>query len=74
MSDSILKMRLGEVRSLADLQGESSMIARLLDLGFHQGVEIELIQRMPLGGPIIFRVESSLLALREEEALCLKID
>lgn len=52
-------------------KGSESIVARLVDLGIHPGVEIEYFQILPFGGPLIIRVETGFLALRQDEALCL---
>lgn len=71
---SVIDIPAGHIRSLETLEGDQIIAERLLDLGFHPGVEIEFMSRMPLGGPVVVRIGASLLALREEEALCLKVN
>ena len=55
------------------IEGDPLIVERLIDMGFHPGVEIECINRMVSGGPSVIRVQSSLFALREEESQCLKV-
>lgn len=74
MAVSVLELSAGRSVILHHIDGDAQIAGRLLDLGIHPGVELELISRMPLGGPFVVRVESSFLALREEEALCLKVN
>ena len=50
----------------SDVQGV--MRRRLLDLGFVPGNTIEVLQRSPLGDPIAFRVNNTIIALRKEES------
>ena len=73
MLSSLRNLPIGQSALLERLDGESLLVERLMDLGFHPGVELEVIRQMPLGGPMIIRVEVSFLALREEEAQCLII-
>ena len=73
MSISILSLPKGQPAALDALEGEAMLTERLLDMGLHPGVEVELVERMPFRGPVIVRAEASIFALREEEAQCLKI-
>lgn len=73
MAISLPSLPLGYATELVELQGEALLTERLMDMGFHPGVELEIVGRMPFSGPLIIRVEASFLALREEEALCLKV-
>lgn len=70
---SVLDMASGERGILVGFQGFPMFIERLIDMGFHENVEVESLGRLPFSGPIILRCDQTLLALREEEALCLKI-
>lgn len=47
---------------------DAAAIRRLRELGFDEGVSIELVHRLPLGGPIVVRVGSMDVALRPSEA------
>lgn len=71
MSFVFIKNSFGKVATLSELTGDTAICDRLIDMGLHPGVEVELIGRMPFGGPYIIRVEATFIALREEEALCL---
>jgi ferrous iron transport protein A len=74
MSASVLRLSIGRTVALSRLDGDQGITERLMDMGLHPGVELELIGRMPMGGPLIVRVETTFLALREEEAMCLKVN
>ena len=41
---------------------------RLLELGFTEGAQVEVIRRAPLGDPIEFRLRGYHLSLRDEQA------
>jgi Fe2+ transport system protein FeoA len=70
---SIFKIPQGQKVRLAAFEGPPLIIERLIDMGFHQNVELENLGRLPFSGPLLVRCEQTLLALREEEAMCLKI-
>lgn len=73
MTHSILNLEVGRSAELLSIEGDSQFVERLMDMGFHPSVQIEVMGRLPLGGPLIVRVEASFLALREEEAQCLQV-
>ncbi len=47
---------------------------RLQEIGFHPGRTVRLVARAPLGGPRVYQVGSTLMALRHEEAECAVIE
>lgn len=49
-------------------QQDMSVSRRLFDLGFAQGVEVELVRRAPMRDPLVFRVGGSEMLLRRAEA------
>ncbi|MGD0462004.1 MAG: FeoA family protein [Tepidisphaeraceae bacterium] len=48
--------------------GDHDLRRRLLELGFCNGVQVEVIRRAPLGDPIEFRLRGYHLSLRNEQA------
>jgi len=50
--------------------GEPLLIERLKELGFHQGLKLQLVGQAPFGGPQLYRFGNTVLALRYEEAAC----
>lgn len=72
-SVSLLDLSTGEKGKLVCFHGQSTFIERLIDMGFHENVEIEHLGRLPFSGPIVIRCDQTLLALRAEEAQCVKI-
>lgn len=55
-------------------QGDASLIERLREMGLHPDQKIELIGQAPLGGPKLFRISSTVLALRPQEAECVQVE
>ncbi len=52
----------------------STVGQRLIELGFVQGVEIEIVESMwPLGDPLAVRVRGSTFALRRREACAVMV-
>ena len=48
--------------------GDPVLRRRLLEMGFCNGAEVEVIRRAPLGDPIEFRLRGYCLSLRDEQA------
>jgi Fe2+ transport system protein FeoA len=48
--------------------GDSDLRRRLLEMGFCNGAEVEVLRRAPLGDPIEFRLRGYCLSLRDEQA------
>ena len=46
---------------------------RLMELGFTPGQEIQLVARSPFKEPIAYSVRGTVIALRRNEAQCIKI-
>jgi Fe2+ transport system protein FeoA len=53
--------------------GDADLRRRLLEMGFCNGANVELIRRAPLGDPIEFRLRGYHLSLREEQAKWVQI-
>jgi ferrous iron transport protein A len=77
-ASSIASMRRGEVATIVsvDHDGCDPQVARQLhEMGFDDGVEIELLHRAPLGGdPLAVRVGSMVVALRQRLAALIVIE
>jgi Fe2+ transport system protein FeoA len=59
----------GHVHSICVCNGVDAMSLRLLELGFDEGIEVELLHTGPFGGnPLAVRVGNATVALRRAEA------
>jgi Fe2+ transport system protein FeoA len=69
---------LPELQQLVDLtihsfQGPEDLIYRLKEQGFVEGTCIRILEKLPLGGPILVEVKGAIIALRTSEAKCILI-
>jgi Fe2+ transport system protein FeoA len=64
----------GESAVLRELVGSDIFVARLRELGFIPGVTIYIKNRVLFGDPILIDLSHITVALRREEAKCLRID
>ena len=53
--------------------GDAELRRRLLEMGFCNGANVEVIRRAPMGDPIEFRLRGYHLSLREEQAKWVQI-
>ena len=58
----------GDKGIIANINAQSNIKKRLMDMGIIEGVEIEMIRTAPLGDPIEIKVHNTLIALRKNEA------
>jgi Fe2+ transport system protein FeoA len=66
------QLKPGHIFIIADFSGEEVILERMRELGLRSGVQLKFIRRAPFGGPFLFQVATTLLALRKEELDCLK--
>ena len=55
------------------VEGDRELRRRLLEMGFCNGVNVEVVRRAPMGDPIEFKVRGYFLSLRDEQASCIKV-
>lgn len=53
---------------------ESSAARRLFDLGLAPGIEVVMVRRAPLRDPVIYRVGDYEIALRGQQARCVRVE
>jgi len=53
--------------------GDNDLRRRLLEMGFCNGAQVEVLRRAPLGDPIEFRLRGYCLSLRDEQAKFVQI-
>ena len=53
---------------ILNLNGESDSVIRLQELGFMPGIFVEFVGKMTFGGPLVFRLHGTKIALRADDA------
>lgn len=64
----LIELKPGDRAVILDLEGEGSLVQRLLEMGLTDGEEIELLRFAPLGDPMEVRIRGYNLSLRRSEA------
>jgi ferrous iron transport protein A len=54
--------------AVVSVGGDTDLRRRLLEMGFCNGAQVEVVRRAPLGDPIEFRLRGYYLSLRDEQA------
>lgn len=57
----------GERARVERIEGGGALRRRMMDMGIVPGVELEVVRRAPLGGPLQVRLKGYYLAMRREE-------
>ena len=55
------------------IEGPEALRHRLAAMGVHAGLECRVVRRAPLGGPVEISVRNVNVALRREDAQCIKL-
>jgi ferrous iron transport protein A len=58
---------------VVSVSGDANLRRRLLEMGFCNGAEVEVLRRAPLGDPIEFRLRGYCLSLRDEQAQLVQV-
>jgi ferrous iron transport protein A len=68
MAITLDQLHTGQRATVTALQGDDSLVQRLLEMGLLEGEEVELIAVAPLGDPLEVRLRDYRLSLRRREA------
>lgn len=55
------------------IEGDAVVVSRLREIGFIRGETVQVRGRAPFGEPIIVEIRGAVVALRKEEAACVKL-
>jgi ferrous iron transport protein A len=59
--------------TIRDVAGDPVVCQRLLELGFTPGQPIAVMAAAPFGGPLAVTLRGTILAIRREEAACIRL-
>ena len=61
-------LKLGEKAFVQNVSGNEKLVKRLSALGCTEGCQIEVVNRAPLGDPIVLSLRGSNMAIRRKDA------
>jgi len=65
---TLLDLGPSQVGQIISIGGNPEFISRLMEMGFHDGIKVRMVQKMPLNGPIKIRIRNGLVSLRHNDA------
>ena len=71
---SLDRLEPGQRGVILRLDGDSSAVRRLMELGLVPGTRVEVLRRAPLGDPIELRLREVHLSLRRSEAAFIHVE
>ncbi len=66
--------RVGQAGRVSQVEGEESVLRRLLEMGFVRGEEVRVHKLAPLGDPMELVIKGYHLSLRRDECACILMD
>ena len=70
---TLAEVKVGQRARVVELLVEGLTRRRLLDLGLLPGTDVRAVMRSPLGTPMAYDIRGSMLALRSEDALKIRV-
>lgn len=67
------KLNINKIARIEDINCESNIKRRMMDLGIVKGTKIKAILKSPSGNPKAYEVRGSVIAIRNEDAKMIKI-
>ena len=74
MATRLSSLGIGGRGVILDLDGEASLVQRLMEMGLTDGEEVEVVRFAPLGDPMEIRVRGYYLSLRRREADAVSVE
>ena len=71
---SASQLKFGEKVVIKNIDSSHPSSRRILEIGFTPGQEIELINSSVFDDPLAFSIRGTLIALRRNEADCIKVE
>lgn len=62
-----------QTATIRDVTGHPGLRARLQELGFTPGATVRLVARAAFGGALACQIRGSMVALRRDDACCVKV-
>ena len=70
---NLYKLENNQVCTITDFKIQPSSKLRLAEMGVMLGVEVRMIKKTPLGGPVQIKINNYYLTLRKEDALLINV-
>jgi Fe2+ transport system protein FeoA len=67
------RLGIGQSGTVTKVEADRELRRRLMEMGFCQGTQVEVIRRSPFGDPIELKLRGYCLSLRDEQAKCVSV-
>lgn len=67
------RLGIGQSGTVVKVEADRELRRRLMEMGFCQGTQVEVIRRSPFGDPIELKLRGYCLSLRDEQAKCVSV-
>ena len=64
----------GQVAKVKKVLGNGALRRRLMDMGFTEGEQIEMVRTSPFGDPVEYKIRGYALTLRKSEGQSIEIE
>ena len=64
----------GILYKIKKIKATGKLLQKLLDMGFINGVVVEMVRRAPLLDPVEFKIHGCLVSLRKSEAALVEVE
>lgn len=71
--DKLSELEQGRQALVLEIDSGDGMRRRLQDLGLIRGTEVTCLQKSPLGDPVAFLIRGAVIAIRNEDSSCIRI-
>lgn len=71
---SAAQLKFGEKVTIKNVDDSHPSSRRIIEIGFTPGQEIELVNKSTFNDPLAFSIRGTLIALRRNEADCIKVE
>jgi len=71
---NLYNMTQDQIGNVTEIDSRLNSKIRLAEMGVMQGVDIRLIKKTPMGGPVEIKINNYYLTLRKEDAMLIYLD
>ena len=71
---NLYEIDINQIGTIVKLDNHPDSKLRLAEMGVMPGINIRLIKKTPLGGPVLLKINNYYLTLRKEDALLIYLE
>lgn len=67
-------LQVGETGKIKQISTSDVNYRRLLEMGFTEGTQVEVVKSAPLADPIQYQIRGCEITLRRKDAMCIEVE